>query len=169
MKTTFYYITVLFITLNTAFCQNTMSLTEGQLSPKGSLSDISWIEGHWRGEAFDGITEEIWSPPLGNSMMCVFKLLVNGKVSFYETVIILEEKGTLILKLKHFDKDLKGWETKDETVDFPLVKVDGNRVFFDGLTFERVHKDEINVYVVLSSNGKEEEVTFNYKRYSGHK
>ncbi len=51
-----------------------MSFTEGGNSPEATLEDVSWIAGHWKGEAFGGIAEEIWSPPLGDSMMFVFKL-----------------------------------------------------------------------------------------------
>lgn len=42
---------------------NTLQMMENQKSPTASLADAEWIAGHWRGEAFGGITEEIWSPP----------------------------------------------------------------------------------------------------------
>ena len=48
------------------------------LAPK--LENISWIAGHWKGEAFGGITEEIWSEPSGGSMMASFKLVVDDNV-----------------------------------------------------------------------------------------
>ena len=143
---------------------NTLALDSGEVSPEATLADIAWIQGHWRGEAFGGVTEEIWTPPLGGSMMCAFKLVVNGEVRFYEIVTITEENNSLMLRLKHFHKDLKGWEEKDETVDFPLVKVTPDMVFFDGFTFERISKDEINMYVIIGDESKEQEAKFNYKR-----
>jgi hypothetical protein len=144
---------------------NTLSFTENMTSPKASLEDVSWIQGHWKGEAFGGITEEIWSPPLGDSMMFVFKLVANGSVQFYEVGGIRQVDDTLIFQLKHFNNDFKGWEEKDETVDAKLVKVDKNRVYFDEFTFEKVTDDEINIYVVVEEKGKKEEVKFNYKKY----
>ena len=146
--------------------KHTLSLQEGIDSPKASLRDISWIAGHWRGEAFGGITEEIWSPPLGGSMMAVFKHVKDDKVTFYEIIVITEEEGSLILKLKHFHKNLKGWEEKDETVDFPLVKIESDKVYFDDFTFEKISDNEINVYVVIGKTGEEEEVKFEYKKYT---
>ncbi len=107
--------------------QNTVKFPENGNSPAANLNDISWIAGHWKGEAFGGITEEIWSPPLGDSMMFVFKLVNDGKVSFYETGYIKQVGKTLILQLKHFHGDLRGWEEKDETVDFKLVKIEMTR------------------------------------------
>ncbi len=143
---------------------NTLSLTDSVSSPKASFKDISWIQGHWRGKAFGGITEEVWSPPLGGSMMCMFKLVVNNKVSFYELVTLTEENNTLMLRLKHFHGNLKGWEEKDKTIDFRLVKVTENKVYFDKFTFERVSETEMNIYVVISNKGKEDEIKFTYQK-----
>ena len=147
------------------FAQNTLSLPETSSSPKATLDDVSWIAGHWKGEAFGGVTEEIWSPPLGDSMMFVFKLVSEGKVQFYEAGHIQYKDETLVLQLKHFHSSLKGWEEKDETVDFPLVKLESNRVYFDGFTIEKISENEINMYVVIGhKDGTSEEVKFNYKK-----
>jgi hypothetical protein len=147
------------------YTQNTIPFTSGNRSPIATLSDISWISGHWRGEAFGGITEEIWGPPLGDSMMFSFKLVVDDKVSFYELGHIKEDGGTLLLQLKHFDGNLKAWEEKEVTKDFKLVKLEGTRVYFDEFTFEKISENEINLYVVIGQDdGDKKEVKFNYKK-----
>lgn len=145
--------------------QNTLPFIDGSRSPKATLSDVSWITGHWSGEAFGGITEEIWGPPLGDSMMFSFKLVVDDKVNFYELGHIKEEGGTLLLQLKHFDGDLKAWEEKEKTVDFKLVKLEGPRIYFDDFTFEKISENEINLHVVIGQDdGSKKEVKFNYKK-----
>ncbi|EAR02496.1 DUF6265 family protein [Maribacter sp. HTCC2170] len=145
--------------------QNTLKLAKGEESPKATLEDVSWISGHWKGEAFGGIAEEIWSPPLGDSMMFVFKLVADGKVQFYEIGHIQQTERTLILQLKHFHGSLKGWEEKDDTVDFKLVKIEDNRAYFEGFTVEKISANEINMYVVIGhEDGTSEEAKFNYKR-----
>lgn len=144
---------------------HTLQLEAGQASPAAKIADAAWIQGHWRGEAFGGITEEIWSPPLGGSMMCAFKLVVNEEVKFYELVTLLEENGSLILRLKHFHANLKGWETKEETVDFHLVKISENAIYFEGFTFERISEDQMDIYVMIGSDGKTEETKFAYQKY----
>lgn len=153
----------LFITLSCS-AQNTRSLSEGETSPPASLEEISWMEGHWKGQAFGGITEEVWSPPLGGSMMFAFKHVLNGKVNFYELGHIQEIDNTLLFQLKHFNGDLKGWEEKDEMVTAKLVKVAESKIYFEDFTFEKISDDEINIYVVVEEAGKSEEVKFNYKR-----
>ncbi|WP_179352546.1 DUF6265 family protein [Winogradskyella vidalii] len=137
--------------------------TEKALEPK--LENIKWISGTWHGEAFGGITEEIWSEPSGGSMMATFKLINDGKVTFYEIEVIREVENSLILQLKHFGPDLKGWETKDETIDFPLIKITENKVVFEGMTFEKISTHEMNIYVdIKNEDGTVETVKFNYKK-----
>ncbi|WP_299129214.1 DUF6265 family protein [uncultured Winogradskyella sp.] len=147
---------VLFLTFYTVCSQ------EKTLEPK--LENIAWISGTWHGEAFGGKTEEIWSKPSGGSMMASFKLIVDGKVKFYELEIIREIENSLVLQLKHFDNTLKGWETKNETVDFSLKKITKNKIIFEGMTFEKVSENEMNVYVDIKEGGETENVKFNYKK-----
>lgn len=152
----------LFISIS-AYSQNTLSLGD-KSSPQAKLSDVAWIAGSWEGEAFGGKVQEVWAPPLGDSMMCAFKLVVNGKVQFYELCQIREENGSLVMRLKHFNGDLKAWETKEETVDFPLVKLEKNTAYFDGFTVKKISENSINMYVMIGEIGEKKEVEFNYFR-----
>jgi hypothetical protein len=145
------------------FSLESTAQNETQLEPK--LENCAWISGHWKGEAFGGQTEENWSKPSGGSMMATFKLINDGKVSFYEIEIIREVENTLVLQLKHFDNDLKGWETKNETVDFPLKEITENRVVFEGMIFEKINDNEMNVYVDIKNEKEEIQIVkFNYKK-----
>ena len=142
----------------------TMSSSDHRSQQKATIDDVSWIQGHWTGKAFGQYAEEVWTAPAGGSMMGVFKLFSEEAVSFYEILIIREFEESLVLQLKHFHDNLKGWEAKDQTVDFPLLKLTKEKAFFDGLTFHRISKDEMHVYVVISEGDKEEEVKFPYYR-----
>jgi len=144
--------------------ENILLFDEAAGSPKADLSAVAWIAGHWRGEAFGGIAEEIWTPPLGDSMMAAFKVTVDGKVKFYELETIMEQDDTLILKLKHFSSKLHGWEEKEETVDFRLVKIIEDRAYFDGMTFEKVSAEQMNVYVSTGDEGVEKATRIAYSR-----
>ncbi|WP_281542057.1 DUF6265 family protein [Maribacter aestuarii] len=145
--------------------QNTMTFLEDTVSADASISQMEWMTGHWKGEAFGGVTEEIWSPPAAGVMMFVFRLIAKGEINFYEIGHIREVDNTLVFELKHFDKDLKGWEEKDEVQRFRLIKVAEDRLYFDGFTFEKVGPNEINIYGLIHQNdGSAEEIKFNYKR-----
>lgn len=134
-----------------------------KLEPK--IENIKWISGNWKGEALGGQTEENWSEPSAGSMMGIFKLIDEGKVAFYEIEIIREVENSLILQLKHFDNELKGWETKDETVDFKLKEITWNKVVFEGMTFEKINENSMIIYVdTKNENGDVEILTFNFKK-----
>jgi hypothetical protein len=163
MKNVIICFLVLFSGLSIA-SENIRHLKPGEKSPLASIDQVAWIAGHWKGEAFGGITEEIWSPPQAGSMMASFRLINKGVVSFYEIEIIREINGSLVLELKHFNNDLKGWETKDEVVSFPLVKITKDTVYFDGMTFKNISKNEMQVFVAIEDNGKNSEVLFSYKK-----
>ena len=66
------YITIFLLIITIGNAQ-----TNKTLEPK--LENIAWISGTWHGEAFGGITEEIWSEPTGGSMMATFKLINDDK------------------------------------------------------------------------------------------
>lgn len=152
------------ITVNKA--NNKLALVaepETTLAP--TLENLRWIAGNWKGEAFGGITEENWSEPSGGSMMATFKLIVDNKVQFYEIETIVEENNSLLLRLKHFNNDLKGWETKDQTVDFPLIRITENKAIFEGMTFEKIDEHTMIIYVAIGQkNGSVEIVPFTYTK-----
>ena len=131
-----------------------------------TLDDIAWLEGHWQGPAFDGTGEELWSPPHSGSMMGMYRYIdKNDNIAFYEFLIIKEVAGSLILKLKHFNDDLTGWEEKDKTIDFPLLKKTEKTLYFSGFTFHKINDQEMVIYLrIKGKDGKEWEERFPYKR-----
>lgn len=155
----FLFLIVSFLT----YAQNTLKFDSSNGITKANIQDVSWIAGHWTGEAFGGTTEEVWTAPLGGSMMGSFKMVVDGKVEFYEFCTISEENETLYFRLKHFHSNMKGWEEKDERINAQLVKIQGKRAYFNNFTFERVNEYELNIYVVFKDEKNvEEELKFNY-------
>lgn len=144
--------------------RHTRDLKKGTESPPAKIGDVAWIAGHWKGQGLGAEVEEIWTAPAGDNMMGSFRLTSAGKAKFYELMIIREIADTLILQLKHFRPDLKGWEEKDDTVDFKLVALGENIAWFDGLTFERISDTEMHVYVVGSREPELHELKFEYTR-----
>lgn len=98
-------------------------------------------------------------------MMGVYRLVRDGKPVFYELMTLVEEKGSLVLRLKHFNPDLTGWEEKEKTVDFHFVgKADG-ATYFEGITFRPEGETAATIFLAIQQKGgsmKEEE--FSYMR-----
>jgi len=132
--------------------------------PKVKLKDFNWIAGHWQGEAMGGKFEETWNPAFGGSMMGMFKFVDKDGIGFYEILTIVEEKEKIVLRLKHFDKSLVGWEEKDKSVEFPFVSLSKTEAIFDGLKFIKVDDSTMNVHVKVKEGEKVEELKLPFKR-----
>jgi hypothetical protein len=144
---------------------NVLSLNPDVGSPHATIHDVAWIAGHWIGEAFGGMGEEIWSKPDGGAMMGMYRIVKDVEVGFYEFLTISEVDSSLVLRLKHFHADLKGWEEKDDMVTFPLVKIDDRHAFFDGITFKRVDGDRLQIFLAQrKKDGTIHELEFMYDR-----
>lgn len=144
--------------------ENTLKLDDPANRPKASIADIAWLAGSWRGDAFGGQAEEIWSQPAAGSMMGMFKLTHRGRPSLYEFQLIVEEHDTLTFRLRHFDARFHGWEDKETYVAFPLVRISADSVHFAGLTFHRTGPDDLLVYVATERDGTVEEQVLRYRR-----
>jgi hypothetical protein len=140
---------------------HTLKLDEKADSPPASVADLKWLTGHWTGPAFGGVCDEIWSLPTGDSMVGMFRLVKNGNAIFYELMTIVEENKTLVMKLKHFNSDMTGWEEKDVSVRFPLVKLSPEEVFFEGLTYRKEKDGSLQIFLSeKQKSGKVEKEEF---------
>lgn len=126
---------VAFALVGVAQAQAVRTLPAGAKSPPAKLDALAWLAGgRWVGEGLGGVSEEVYSPAVGGVMVGHFVQSQAGKPQFFEIMTVREEGGSLVYRLKHFGPDLKGWEEKDVTEDFPLVAIEGDRVFFSGMT-----------------------------------
>ena len=130
---------------------------------QGSLQDLSWIAGYWKGTGLGGVCDEIWLPQADNSMIGIFRYFVEDKLIFSEYMHIVEEDGEISLKLKHFNRDLSPWEEKENWTIFPFIKSEGQTAYFEGLTFQR-NGDEMVLYLSLTTDGKSKIEEFKYKK-----
>src|SRR5262249_38284967 len=143
---------------------NTLKFSGQTKPPKAKIADLAWLQGHWLGVGLGGTTEEFWAPPLGNSMMGMYRLVKDGKVVFSELLFILEVNDSLVLKLKHFDADFKGWEEKDVSRSFPLVKLAPNEAYFDGITIRKRDDGSLREFVAIrKKSGELKEEEFRYQ------
>ena len=100
-------------------------------------------------------------------MMGMFRLVRDGKVSFYEMLTIAETDGSLTMRLKHFHPDMKGWEQKDEVREFRLVRADEKGAWFEGMTLQRDGSDRIVAVVAIrAKDGSLSEGKLVYQRQS---
>ena len=124
------------------------------------INNYTWLAGHWTGDGFGGVSDEVWSLPADGVMMGVYRNIQDGKVSFYE-FITLDETG---MKLKHFHPNMEAWEEKADFVHFELIEATPNKLSFKGLSFELKSKDEMEIALRMKYEDKVETEYFHMKR-----
>ncbi len=141
--------------------ENTLKL-DGPVPTHADLDAFAWMVGRWRGPGMGGVAEEVWTGGEDGAMAGVFKHSVDGSPRFYEIMWIVQEGDGVVLRLKHFGADLEGWEEKDETMDFPLVRVEGGAAYFSGLTYRMTDDGSMDVFVAIDTGGGVEEAALRY-------
>src|SRR5262245_37149834 len=129
--------TAAFVSGQSASSPNTFNLDKPENMPKAKIGDVAWLAGEWKVEGLGGTRDEYYTQPQAGNMTGLFRLIKDNKTVFFEIVIIQEEQGSLVMKLKHFDPKLIGWEEREKTVDFPLVRLTESEINFAGITFRK--------------------------------
>ena len=149
--------------------EHTLKLAAGQSSPPATIQDMAWFTGRWTGDGLGGQNEETWGPAENGRMIGTFKHSKDGKPVFYEFMSFFELEGSLVLRLKHFNPDLTGWEEKDKFVEFKFVAKKDGAMYFNGLTFAPAGKDAAKIYLAMrNKDGAVSEVVFDLKRTPSH-
>jgi hypothetical protein len=147
--------------------EHTFQLDDPESRPAATLDDVAWLVGNWSGEAFGASFEEHWNPPSAGSMVGFFKLLDDNQVSFYELLLLVEEEGSLSLKVKHFNPDFTAWEDKEDYVTFRYIMSNDDAVHFSGISFYRTDDDNMVGYIVFRNGDEVREEKLIYRRSQG--
>jgi hypothetical protein len=59
--------------------------------------------------------------------------VADGKARVYEFLTLTQEAEGPVLRLRHFDRALVGWEEKDKPLVLPLVRQGAREAAFEGL------------------------------------
>lgn len=144
--------------------EHTFRLDDPDVHPPATLDNVSWLVGSWVGEAFGSTFEQVWNPPSAGSMVGFFKLMSDGEVVFYELLLLVEEEGSLSLKVKHFNADFTAWEDKSDYVTFRFVRAEPDALHFSGISFYRVDANTMHAYIVMRRGEEVHEEKLVYRR-----
>jgi hypothetical protein len=147
--------------------QETRVGAPGFTSPPATVADASWLIGQWSGVGIAGAeAHEDWLPPSGDTMVGTFvQETPEGGIMFTEHMYLMEHEGSLVVRLKHFNPDLTGWEEKDGMVTFRLLAAEPCALYFSALTY-RCDGDRGLVVAVRMKSDKPEpqELLFWFQR-----
>lgn len=147
--------------------QETRLAEPGAAAPAASIADAAWLIGSWSGSGIAGAeAHEAWIAPSGGTMVGIFVQETDaGGIMFSEHMYLMEEGGSLVVKLKHFNPDLTGWEEKDAMVTFRLVHAEPCALYFNALTYRCDEAGGMVVAVRMKSNAPEpQELVFRFRK-----
>ena len=165
MKTSILSFALLIFFLGKLQAQEVIKLDRNTPANAGEIEDLQWISGYWKGTGLGGDVDELWLPQADNSMVGIFRFVREGALVFSEYMHIIEEEGVLYLKIKHFGRDLVGWEEKEEWTTFKFIKSDDQTAYFSGITFQRKN-DQLIIKLLMNSDGTTHEESFVYQKAS---
>lgn len=140
------------------------------LDQKFKIADLEFMAGNWQATSDWGDMDEFWSSPSGNCMMCTFRCVKDGKIVFYEFIVIEqnENDSVPILKLRHFNPGSIGWEDKDSPYLYPVTFLNGQKVIFERpdkktiITYERLSKNTLKSVLTQGTPEKQKITEFNF-------
>jgi hypothetical protein len=127
------------------------------------VSDLAWLSGKWYGERQGEPVEEYWSDVAVGTLMGMFRWIRAGQVWFYELITIEQEAEGVVMRIKHFDPPLKGWEEKDESVTFLLVSLRESEAVF------LKRNDEKRLWLIYSLESRGTLVSYFEREEEDHK
>jgi hypothetical protein len=158
--------------LTVALLCSVMSLLFAEASAQNAeykIDALKFMSGKWVTSSEWGDMEENWSMPMGDNMMCSYRCVKNGKIVFYEFIVIEQQAKGPVMKLRHFSPGNIGWEEKDKPYEYNLIFLDDNIARFErpdkktSLTFERQSADKLKVTLDRQDkDGKWVQDEFNY-------
>jgi len=140
------------------------------------IEGLAWLEGSWAGRINGDHVEEIWTSATADAMMGMFRLVAEGKLRFYEFIVMVQKGKTIEMRIKHFDPDLNGWEEKEESSVFFLTELKKRQaVFFQGsenkplwLIYESENASKLRIYFKPRDNSPIGDKAFSFQRIDLH-
>ena len=114
------------------------------------LEAFTWLAGHWVGDENGSISEETWTPPSGNSMIGMWRLVANGNARLFEFCTMTARADEIALTLRHFKPD--GTALRNP-LTLKLMKSAPREAAFEGtengalvrLTYKRDNRDGLTI------------------------
>lgn len=123
-----------------------------------SLEDVSFLSGHWIGEAFGGIVEEIWSEPSANAMMGMFRIQKNNSDILFEFLLIEKTDTGVQLRFKHIKPNYI--EMEENPIVLNLIEAHTNYVHLESqdqsliAKYNLVRENTLDIEIISTRDGK---------------
>lgn len=125
-----------------------LSVTLSGYAQSGTLADVSFMEGRWRGTFNGGPIEAAWIAPVGDNLTGFMRMMKDNKVTMYEMLVFEQtEQGPVVL-VKHFRPGLVGQEEKDKSDRYRFISAAKDRALFE--------KEDGSIQIIYEKRGKDQ-------------
>lgn len=148
----------------------------GQGAANEKLAKVAWIAGSWTATMEGDYLDEFWSPPHGDSMIGMFRWTKKDRLWMSEKLSIVTEGDDIVLRVKHFDRSMVGWEDKDKAITLPLASQNDSESVFETvdqsgttteavrLTYRRTGADTMDIILETKKQDKQRRLEFHFQR-----
>lgn len=94
----------------------------------GSLTDIGFIQGHWKANHEGTTIEADWTAAEGDNIVGYMRMMKDNKATLYELFAFEQTPQGLIVLVKHFKPGLIGLEEKDKSDRYHFIEASKGRM-----------------------------------------
>ncbi len=125
----------LFVFAITAFSANAQTAATA-----GSLKDINFLDGRWKGNYNGGTIEASWTAPEGDNIVGFIRMVKDGKATLYELFAFEQTEKGPVAHVKHFKPGMISLEEKEVSDTYNFIEAKKNQALFE--------KDDISVRII---------------------
>lgn len=111
-----------------------------QTVTKGSLKDINFLDGRWKGNYNGGTIEASWTAPEGDNIVGFIRMVKDGKATLYELFAFEQTEKGPVAHVKHFKPGMISLEEKEVSDTYNFIEAKKNEALFE--------KDDISVRII---------------------
>ncbi|WP_229236119.1 DUF6265 family protein [Dyadobacter tibetensis] len=105
--------------------------TQAQGSKKGSLDDLSFLTGQWRGEFNGGPIDGGWTNPMGDNIVGYLRMMKEGKATLYEIFAFEQTENGPVARVKHFKPGMISIEEMEVADTYKFIEAEKNTALFE--------------------------------------
>jgi hypothetical protein len=130
---------------------------------KGTLNDISFLDGRWLGTFNGGPIEAGWTAPAADNIVGYIRMMKDNKPTMYELFVFEQTENGPVAMVKHYKPGMVALEEKEKHDHYIFLSAKKNEALFEKedasvrIIYER-RKD--NQLVIRRGNQKDGEWTF---------
>lgn len=115
-------------------------LTPFVQAQKGTLDDLSFLEGHWLGTFNGGPIEASWTAPAAENIVGYIRMMKDDKPTMYELFVFEQTDKGPVAMVKHFKPGMVALEEKNVHDHYIFLTAKKNEALFE--------KDDASVRII---------------------